>query len=263
MPALQEKNLYGNCQVLHPDGHLMFRCDQKRLNWYLNRNLGTIVDGDPKIIKLSFMPKGDGKFGDPYYMTEKKNQCVVCGTKSDLTKHHCVPKCYRRFFPLSIKSRCCHDVLLVCYKCHHEYERYAYDLKRKLAVDYGLVEEFGKIEIAYKDRDRIEKMKIRGFALALLEHGDKIPADRKEYLWDSIKKCWPNLDEGNLLEFAADFRMPMKKSEWAHGKSIAAKVEDLDGFLKMWRQHFCDVMQPKFLPQHWDINHKLEIACEK
>ena len=46
---------YDNYEVYHPDGTLMFFCSQRKLNWYLKRDLAIILG--PKKIQLTFMMK--------------------------------------------------------------------------------------------------------------------------------------------------------------------------------------------------------------
>ena len=43
-----------------------------------------------------------------------------------------------------------------------------------------------------------------------------------------------------------------------HGKKVVLyimKHEGLIAFEKMWRQHFLDNMEPKFLPDMWSVDH--------
>ena len=90
-------NLYGNFHVLSPEGDIMFHCNEDKINWYLTRNLADKIS--PTAIQLRFKPNGPGHMGDHYYMSQKENKCVVCGTESQLTRHHVIPYCYRRYFP--------------------------------------------------------------------------------------------------------------------------------------------------------------------
>ena len=39
---------------------------------------------------------------------------------------------------------------------------------------------------------------------------------------------------------------------------VVSKCEDLKEFIKMWREHFVQTMQPKYMPDYWNINHRLE-----
>ncbi len=80
--------LYGNCKVQNIDGEHIFNCSWKKQNWYVKRDLAEIIQEDPLIIRLKFTTAGKGNFDDPYYLQERKNLCVCCGSQSNLTKHH-------------------------------------------------------------------------------------------------------------------------------------------------------------------------------
>jgi len=44
----------------------------------------------------------------------------------------------------------------------------------------------------------------------------------------------------------------------SHGELVVNRYKEIGGLAKlemMWRQHFLDVMQPKFLPTLWNVNH--------
>jgi hypothetical protein len=76
-------------QLMSPEGEILCKCDLKKINWYLDRNLGEIVAQDPITLKFNvstirvksedaenhianylttfqFAPKGMGHAGDPY-----------------------------------------------------------------------------------------------------------------------------------------------------------------------------------------------------
>jgi hypothetical protein len=61
---------------------------RKKLNWYLDRNLAEKLDDCS--IRLIFQPNGVGHVNpdEEYYLEDRDNICVVCGTSSDLTLHH-------------------------------------------------------------------------------------------------------------------------------------------------------------------------------
>ncbi len=182
MSLPSKDKIYGNCKVLHPDGTLMFRCDDDRVNWYLERNLAEIIspDGEPITIQFTFQPKGKGHQGDPFYLQEKSNCCVVCGTKKLLTRHHAVPICYRKHFPDRLKSRCSHDILPVCVDCHETYEIEAQKLKREIAAKYKIAPHNSVV-----DRDF---QYAKSAANALMKHSDKIPLERQVFLKERISK---------------------------------------------------------------------------
>src|SRR5271166_1799420 len=99
-----KRPLYDNCCVYSIDGALLFKSNKKRALWYVERNLATVLKEDPFEIKLNFITKGLGHKDDPFYLQSRDNICIVCGSEAELTRHHIVPFCFRRFFPLEKKD---------------------------------------------------------------------------------------------------------------------------------------------------------------
>ena len=56
--------------------------------WYLDRRLAEQIDEHS--IKLTFDPKGPGHMNDPniYYLEDRQNHCVVCGSTRNIISHH-------------------------------------------------------------------------------------------------------------------------------------------------------------------------------
>jgi hypothetical protein len=241
-----KEKIYGNCKVLHPDGSLMFRCDTDRVDWYVSRNLADIVsaDGDSITIRFNFTPRGRGHIDDPFYLQEKKNQCVVCGGEEHLTRHHAVPFCYRKHFPEHMKSRCCHDVLPVCVKCHEKYEKEAIQLKKQFA---------GMNDVSDKLTNR-STIYARSAANALYKHSASIPAERQEILMKRVA-FYLEKDEVTQEDIVALATLPNRRGKYySHGLEVVNKLEDLSEFIKMWRRHFVETMNPQFMPEHWDVD---------
>jgi len=48
-----------------------------------------------------------------------------------------------------------------------------------------------------------------------------------------------------------------------HGSDVIKKIieeggdEALANFIKMWRQNFLDSLEPKHMPDGWDVDHKI------
>lgn len=245
----KNRKIYGNCQVLSPKGILMFRCDEKKANWYIKRNLGDIVSNNPLIVKLNFEPKGLGNHNKDWGLSEMPNKCVVCGEKEFLTRHHVVPYSYRRYFPLEIKSHNFHDVLSVCVDCHESYERYADELKLELSSKYDAPIN-GEIE---KRKDVVKYSKM---ASTLLRDDINIPKQRINELRDEIKSFFgiKRLTQARLKSMV-DIRPTVIKK--THGKMVIEKVGNLQDFVEMWREHFIDKMNPEFLPKNWSIKNNI------
>lgn len=241
---------YGNWKVYGPEGQLLFRCDDKKANWYLSRNLANIVKD--KEIKLSFVPAGPGHQDDPFYLSERPNHCVVCGSKEYLTKHHCVPSQFRRFFPTEYKQWSSHDVLPICSDCHFVYEVEADKLKKQLAIEFGVKSHFEP----KLDLDLVSAIKS---AKALIRHGENIPEDRKLHLREAISKfLGREATDSDIQEVASlSHKDASKPNEHTFGEYVVKQLDQVQlfEFIKRWRQHFIDIMKPKFMHKYWDVNH--------
>lgn len=242
-----QRNLYENCIVRDLDGQIIFYCSSKRAAWYLNRKLAAILNKDPLEIQLNFKTNGPGNAGDPFYLQYRKNMCVVCGGEENLTRHHVVPFCFRRFFPDNIKNHSYHDILLLCVPCHENYEQHARILKNTLGEEY-------KVSIhgePVHDKDYIMSLqKCRSYAHTLLFHKDKIPLERQEEIITKIKYILKK-DDIDLDEVA---KLDAPYSVHVQGKLIVEQLTDIKLFAQRWRMHFVETMSPKFLPEHWSID---------
>ena len=258
MKKLQHEHLYGNCIMLAPDGQTLCLCDQKKIDWYLSRNLAVLVNENPKTIQLTFVPKGNGKADYPYYTSEKKNICVCCSSCFELTKHHCVPRCFRKYFPKEYKSHSCHDVVLLCKVCHVKYEEFAQQLKKKLINEY-CVKKTPPLKLWCGTPNRLsqqnkELYKAISASNALLNY-NKIPLQRIQILEQRVKDYLKKdiITEDDLKSILLqDLIIPVDN----FGKTIVEKLIDIPEFIVMWRRHFVDIMKPKYLPEFWDVEYE-------
>lgn len=253
-PHLEDREIYGNWEVYHPDGSLMFRCDNKKANWYLKRDLA--INFEENKIKLTFTPEGKGHVDEPFYLTKKANICVVCGKSRYLTRHHVIPYCFRRHIPEEMKSKDSHDIVLLCIPCHRIYETHAWNIKKELAEKHGML-----LAQPVEEHSEEEKLKFKAVsaAYAIIEHGHRIPEPRKEILLGIISSyLGKETVEDSDLEKLVEVKFGVKNLDFSLGKSIVDKIDDLDSFIKMWRAHFVETMKPEYLPELWSIDHKRE-----
>ena len=241
----KDRKIYGNWQVQSPDGILMFRCDEKKAMWYVKRNLGDIINNDPKIVKLNFIPNGLGNHQRSYGLTEMLNICVVCGTNEFLTRHHVVPHCYRKYFPLEIKSHNFHDVLSVCVHCHDKYERKADDYKTQLSIIYTA-------PINGESIDNKEIIKARKLANSLINFESAMPENRKVEIKNQIKDILgiKKLHKSRLHRL---LNIEVKYSNKTHGEIVVSKIDDIKVFMTSWRRHFIENNDCNFLPKDWSV----------
>jgi len=238
---------YENCEVLSPEGQLMFRCCRKKAVWYLDKKLGTKVVDEPLTVQLTFVPKGVGHVNDPYFLQKMENRCVVCGSEESLTRHHIVPYCYRKFFPLHLKNHRSYDVMALCIPCHRSYEEHALEIKKALEVKYEAP--LGGMGVKYNK----DLAKARGAAAVLLINRDRVPLARQEELLGRIKTYLKReVSDADLQELVN--KDPYDFGDYVHhGKIVMAKVTDIEIFIQDWRKHFVDKMNPQFLPSNWTI----------
>lgn len=110
--------------------------DIKKADWYIAKGLAVLVKEEPYTVRLIFEPSGraTGNVGD-FDKQLKVNQCVVCGHDESYIRKYVVPREYRKYFPVIMKSHTSHDVLLLCTPCHKRSSNYDLDLRQKLAEE--------------------------------------------------------------------------------------------------------------------------------
>jgi hypothetical protein len=251
---MKEYNKNGNNKVYSPSGVLMFLTSEKRINWYLNRNLAEIIEnnGESCSIRLKFEPNGLGHNGDEFYLIERSNVCVVCGSTDHekLTKHHVVPHIYRKFFPLKLKDRSSYDILLICEDCHYAYEKEAYRFKTEIARMYGVptIDECCKTDIKIG--------RARAIANSILLHCEKIPMEKLIDMYVNFSRLTGLVPSARTLKKYKCYKQ-LKGSDvesLMHGKLVVDKITDFQNFSEMWRKHFLDNAKPKFMPDKWTLD---------
>ncbi|KAF9193523.1 hypothetical protein BGZ51_003078 [Haplosporangium sp. Z 767] len=139
-PRKGNPKVYDNISVYAPpDSNLIFRCSQKRADWYLSRSLARSLS--PTSIHLTFVPAGQGRANDPYYLEERDNRCVVCGVETveaGAAMLHVVPEQYRKWFPIRLKSHSSHDIVLACPQCTGQWDREAAVVRKKIVTIYNI-----------------------------------------------------------------------------------------------------------------------------
>jgi len=243
--------IYDNIRALNQNGELICLIGKNKAEWYLSKNLAKVVSEDPYTIQLTFQANGDGRKGDAYYLQEVKNICVVCGTTEQLTRHHVVPYCYRTYFPVETKSHSSHDVLPTCVSCHDNYEDFANQFRRQLSKEFDIPYN-GLCEL---DRDLVKAIHA---ARTLVSYQEKIPQIRQDVLWDRVRKWVDKKDvsQQELKKLADTHPRQAILNIASHGELMIKKINDIQGFIKRWREHFLKFAKPKFLPEHWSVERE-------
>jgi len=243
LTSLSSKNLLGNFTAFDIDGEFLFNCDHKKANWYVNKkNLAAWINPEQTHFQLNFIPKGNGNRDLGKYFTEYiANQCVICGIKENLSKHHIVPSCYRTHFPIACKSNDHFDVLLVCLECHENIEEHYTKRKKSLNADHRKA-----LEPAYNDHKTVNSL-IR----TANKYQDVLDEEAKNTMVESAKKIDPLIDNFQTLLLLDLFDIAGNLDREVCEKVVNDERDDLKGFIVEWRTLFIEKAKPKFLPEGW------------
>ncbi|KAK4714187.1 hypothetical protein R3W88_020094 [Solanum pinnatisectum] len=189
--------VYHNCRIFANDGRLLCYCDRRKLEWYVSRNLAKLIEEDPPAIMLLFEPKGRPEDeGNDFYIQSKRNICVGCGEGNHYLRYRIIPSCYRMHFPEHLKSHRSHDIVLLCVDCHEVAHAAAEKYKRKIATEFGIPLFVRRIVDSNQNQNSsdssvpklnveeegVSPLQLRTAAMALLRHGSRMPAKRREEL---------------------------------------------------------------------------------
>lgn len=252
---------------------------------------------DNKTIKLTFEPQGRGfselEFIDhKFYTMDRSNQCVVCGNKEKYLKYHIVPLLYRQHFPNSFKSHRSHDVVLLCLECHEQASKETEKLKQELAVKFNVPINTNSNPLLIL---RNKMLTMAKFGISFWKNKEKLPNERKKFLKNELRNMFEEIkieekvkkiidlsqieldyNKNNLVKINEKFfnmckgfnknhknlkETSNKDFKNLHGKLVVEQLptnEDLKEFILLWRKHFVDKLQPKFLPAAWNVYHQFE-----
>ena len=233
---------YDNCKILSPDGSFLGYCNQRRLDMYIKKNLGSLVED--KTVQLNYEPKirdlddFTRKMNNPYYFEPLKSQCVVCSSANHLIFFHLIPKDYRKWFPENKKTHNNKDVMLLCEKCHQYYGYYLNKLRDDFLRVYNI-----KLDQNLKT--------VRNYAKKLLLHDfnedHRYFAKITEHL--GHKPTHEDLEKLSNLSPYIGINECSSPCEYIVKRYISKdKITD---FEEIWRNYFVEVMEPKFLPEGW------------
>lgn len=257
---------YNSAVVYSKYGQFMFYCDQRRAKWYLKKGLGDIIfQNQSRLeIKLNIDTAGPGP-NDEFSSYEILQRCVVCGTVENLTKHHVVPTCYRKFFPIEYKSRISHDVVIICESHHHIYEDYANILKDRLADKYNIPNLQQCSQMQSPTGNPLLKKLSSTKSLCNVYISDTLK--QKEISQKIIDKLYNlNIDikTADIHQILKDIDSKIEtiksvSSTIDHGQMLVSKLEDIDKFIRYWRKHFLSIMKPNYMPKGWSVGYRTKL----
>lgn len=268
-----------NWDVYHPNGKHMFTTGDRKAKWYLNKGLA--IKLNKSSIKLTFIPKGDGfDENEIFGKHARKHQCVVTGTNKSLQRHHIIPYCYRTHFPHEFKNKNHHDVVLINHKQHSKYELLANEFKDKIADMYGVktISELNtKYSIKLRELGRDYSI-ILSRLKSLFTSYHTLPIKRKYKQISIISKLtkipYKTLITSNYIQLYKLYLLIKEKGEYEinefktnykhnydHGYQVVKKLdsdEKITKFIKLWREHFIETMNPSYMPIGWSIDFRVK-----
>ncbi|KAK4577279.1 hypothetical protein RGQ29_027699 [Quercus rubra] len=237
--------VYHNCRIYANDGRLLCYCDQRKLEWYLRRDLAKIVDDNPPAIMLLFEPKGRPEDEDnDFYIQSKKNICVGCGEGSHYLRYRIIPSCYRMHFPEHMKSHRSHDIVLVCVDCHEVAHASAEKYKKQIAAEFGIplfvrkVADLKQVQVMSGSSESetnleegVSPLQLRTAAMALLRHGPRMPSKRRDELTQIVMSYYGgreisevDLEKALLVGMSPHERRRLEKKKGLSFKPSAVSI---------------------------------------
>ena len=256
------------------------------------RGLAKWTNEDENQIKLNFEPKG--RSSRSYGVSKKENICVVCANTENHVRFYIVPYVYRALLPNRYKSHMSHDVVIVCGYCHINCEKYTQNRIKELEA---ICRPLGGYPPKYVTNQRLYQ--VRSCATALRQWKHKLPPEKihhyelvvttylqnvttetevgtvkyNEDLSLKISPSWhsPTVPSSTRLsnddlEFAMRVEYQIENPFYTAPsafvvKKIASDGDQIEAFIRGWRQHFIDSNSPKFMPYGWSIDHP--VRCDE
>ena len=276
-----KKPMYDNVRMLDPKGEILCTISKKKAKWYVGKGLAqwhdakidSISSSDgtkPLMIRLLFEPKARSNQGGlraAYTRAEKKNQCVVCGSKDHQVRHYVVPFSYRHFFPEDYKTHVSHDIVVVCGKCNVRCSSLTQRRMNKIEATF-------EVQPKYLVDHYLSKL--NKCASALVNHKRELPAAKISEYEDTIrsflKRNPERLNELKLSECGdisdetlnriLDIEYQILNPSHVSGAELVVKSLEGDelkiaSFVREWRAFFLSTMNPRFLPVGWSIDYSV------
>jgi cobalt/nickel-transporting P-type ATPase D len=274
------KNLNSeNWRVYHPSGRHMFTCGEKKADWYLKRNLAISIG--IKKIQFTFDPKGDGfEDNEVFGRSMRITRCVVTGSINNLQRHHIVPYCYRTYFPNQFKSKNHHDVVLINDIIHSNYEQHANSYKDEIARIYDVktIEELNtEYTLKLREIGKERGMVLNTFHSLFKSYGkvdNKVIVEKLHFISEKTNIDYQIISNCSYLQLYKIYLFLKEENEkevngfkeenrifYDHGYRVVQKLsteEMIMDFVKLWRVHFIETMQPKYMPKGWSINFRIK-----
>jgi hypothetical protein len=94
-------------------------------------------------------------------------------------------------------------------------------------------------------------IKCSKYSKILLEKSNIIGEKRIKSITNFIQQFIKKDINNNVILEISKMNTKFKK----HGEIVVDNIKDnIEDFIKLWRQHFIDSMKPKYMPKGWNVN---------
>jgi hypothetical protein len=264
---------YQNVKVIDPDNEVVFYTGKSIANLLAKYNKGKVVSNQPFVFQLNKRPSDEIlELTHPIYKSPRQTRCVVCGKHDNLDRHHVIPRCVRKYFPVKYKKFAeAHDLVLTCRECHETYEQhFANPLKNKLKSDCG----HNKLVISGTLRRqcyqlvylesvmnsyewcalwvKIERQMgsplnlnlVYQYAEEEFNAREEIKNNIPTYVVEGYKHKKKNINNYVIK------RRYKEQNTW----NLIIDKYTPEGMIKLWRNHFVESMKPQYMPEYWNPN---------
>lgn len=169
--------------------------------------------------------------------------CVICGSEKNLKRFRVIPYEIKKYFPDYYKAHISSDVVVICENNASDGDFFNKELKLKLFKQYDVDVEKFKIESKKKNMYiTIKKISKQKF---------KCNNVYTEKTINNFFGKYPTEDEMNqFIDEIEDFKYMGYKTPEELLVANVIKQNEMEIFIKSWKQNFVDIMDPKFL--QWD-----------
>lgn len=277
-----KKPMYDNICMLDPQGELLSTISKKKARWYIKKELGVWKDEEKTTLQLLFEPSHRSNQSQPkaddedkenkeyeqeqfFNKSIKDNVCVVCGKGDYFMRHYIVPYACRSLLPDKFKMHMAHDVVILCPDCQLECKKWSTERVKFLENQYRV-----DPKTAIEHFTNKQLYKVRSKSLALLKFRAKLPADNIAEYEAKVRKHFQLSPEEELTEeilkkgTQINYDIPNPKfipPSKIIVDAMCTNDEETRAFVRAWRKHFLDTMEPQYLPTGWSVDSPVE--CKK
>jgi hypothetical protein len=249
---MKPQNAYGNIPFFSPGGILMFKGNERKVNFYKKNNL---IESYENGFRLLFEPKGLGynksEHGSQLLSIFRENKCVVSGEEdvAVLTRHHIVPVLFRKWMPEELKSNSFQLIVFIRTDLHGHYTKEEQKFYLEVEKKYNVT---GFQDTIFFHEENFLKKK--ACVNTLLKYSHLIPSERLQVIktqFEFYTGIDANITNYQIVsdEIKAIKKKYYKNADYNFGKCVVEKVTDFKEFEKMWFDHFISTMKPRFLPE--------------